>query len=389
MTYRFVQRLAGGAFSEVFTVEDLASALPERLVLKRLTPEMSARPEVREAFAAEAVLLRELRHPNVVTFRRCYFDEAGRVCLLMEEVAGERLDAWARRHAAEPARVLDVFADVLRAVDYLHHRAQPYLHLDLKPDNIVVAAAGGAAKPVLIDFGIARRSGRPGLKAYTPPYAAPEQQSGGRLDPATDVHALGQVLAELLAGLALPPETAEALGRVAERARDPSRSARFADAGQMGLAFRQARRAEPAPAPPRRLATTLPGRLRPAVAAAAGAAAVLALALTFLALRGERPAPAPGGERAPGAEPAPPTAGEADRLDRLLREAGRAADARQLEAATRTFQEAQRLAATLAQDGENARATARALEELRRRIDLARQGVAAGDRALLGREEGR
>ena len=66
MTYRFLRRLSGGGFSDVFAVEDQASALSERLVLKRLNAEMSARPEVREAFASEAKILRELRHVNVV-----------------------------------------------------------------------------------------------------------------------------------------------------------------------------------------------------------------------------------------------------------------------------------------------------------------------------------
>ncbi|MFP5287632.1 MAG: protein kinase domain-containing protein, partial [Thermoanaerobaculia bacterium] len=109
MSYRVLRQLAGGGFSEIFEVEDPASALPERLILKRLTAEMSARPDVQEAFSEEAKILRELKHPNIVTFRRCYFDDKRRICLLMEKVAGEPLDAWARRHASRPELVLDLF----------------------------------------------------------------------------------------------------------------------------------------------------------------------------------------------------------------------------------------------------------------------------------------
>ncbi len=59
MSYRVLRQLSGGGFSDVFEVEDPASALSECLILKRLNTEMSARPEVRTAFAEEAKLLRE------------------------------------------------------------------------------------------------------------------------------------------------------------------------------------------------------------------------------------------------------------------------------------------------------------------------------------------
>lgn len=243
MSYQVFRQLAGGGFSEIFEVEDPASALPERLILKRLTAEMSARPDVQEAFSEEAKILRELKHPNVVTFRRCYFDEKRRICLLMEKVAGEPLDVWARRHASRPELVFDLFANVLAAVDYLHHRPSPFLHLDLKPDNLLVTSRPDGPEPVLIDFGIARRSGGRGLKAYTPPYGAPEQEAGKTLDCATDVYALGQILKELLAivegGLTEPARAAVAA--VVEKATRPSRRERYMDAGEMKIAFRRAR----------------------------------------------------------------------------------------------------------------------------------------------------
>lgn len=254
MSYQVLRQLAGGGFSEIFEVEDAASALPERLILKRLTAEMSARPDVQAAFSEEAKILRELKHPNIVTFRRCYFDEKRRICLLMERVAGEPLDAWTRRHVSQPELVLDLFTRVLSAVDYLHHRPSPFLHLDLKPDNLLVSSRPDGAEPVLIDFGIARRSGGRGLRAYTPPYGAPEQEAGGKLDCATDVYALGQILKEILAivegGLAEPARAA--VGAVVEKATRASRRERYVDAGEMKVAFRRAclaRSAAPAVVP--------------------------------------------------------------------------------------------------------------------------------------------
>lgn len=296
MSYRILRQIARGGFSEVFEVEDPASAIPERLILKRLSREMSALPQVRTAFSEEAKILRELKHPNVVTFRRCYFDEAQRVSLVMEKVAGEPLDAWTRRHAARPDEVLDLFERVLGAVDYLHHRGVPFLHLDLKPDNILITATAEGAQPVLIDFGIARRSGGGGLKAYTPPYGAPEQESGGRLDSTTDVFALGRILAELLESLrsAVPERDFSMLAAVAEKASRKARRERFADAGEMRLAYRRTRVTGALSRPagsarifPRLPLPSLPPLSRRTVVAAAGAAVALAVLGGLFLLAGD------------------------------------------------------------------------------------------------------
>jgi serine/threonine protein kinase len=294
MDYRILARLPSGGFSEIFEVEDAAGALPERLILKRLNAEMSALPAVRAAFAEEARMLRELRHPNVVTFRRCHFDPQQRVCLLMEKVQGEPLDDWVRRHVDAPERALDLFDQVLGAVDYLHHRASPFLHLDLKPDNVLVAASPDGPQPVLIDFGIARRTGGQGLKAYTPPYGAPEQVAGGALGCATDVYALGQMLEEILTALRSP---APRLQAVAAQAKNIAPQRRYADAGEMRLAYRRARRAvAPVGEPPAPRAVK-PGRGTGA-AIAAGLILVVVAGAVALSLRqdgkatNETPAPA-------------------------------------------------------------------------------------------------
>ena len=77
---------------------------------------------------------------------------------------------------------------VCSALRYLHTRG--YLHLDVKPSNII--SAGGRAQ--LIDLGIARRIGRVPPRSGTPAYMSPEQVHGGVLTPATDVWGLGLVL---------------------------------------------------------------------------------------------------------------------------------------------------------------------------------------------------
>jgi eukaryotic-like serine/threonine-protein kinase len=94
---------------------------------------------------------------------------------------------------------------VCSAVQYAHQHL--VIHRDIKPSNILITAEG---IPKLLDFGIAKILA-PGARweettatgpgwLMTPEYASPEQLSGDAVTTATDVHALGLVLYELLTG---------------------------------------------------------------------------------------------------------------------------------------------------------------------------------------------
>jgi serine/threonine protein kinase len=128
----------------------------------------------------EGRLLRRLTHPNIV---RAY--EVHRDWIVLETLSGSTLAALLpldRDDAIEMGRQL------CSAVRYLHR--QGWLHLDLKPDNLI--ADGGRLK--LIDFSIAQRPGRIEPGTGTRRWMAPEQERGGFVSTATDVWGIGAVL---------------------------------------------------------------------------------------------------------------------------------------------------------------------------------------------------
>ncbi|MFC6617701.1 protein kinase domain-containing protein [Deinococcus radiophilus] len=96
---------------------------------------------------------------------------------------------------------------ILTGLEHLHGRG--VVHQDLKPDNLLLSgwAAYEPLRPqqvILLDFDQSWAADladvAPGVRMGTPHYMAPEQFSGVRGDPRSDLYSLGAVLYEALSG---------------------------------------------------------------------------------------------------------------------------------------------------------------------------------------------
>lgn len=117
-------------------------------------------------------------------------------CLILELIPG--LDLQRNAHYSLEKKI-DITGQVCKALEFIHQ--QGYIHGDVKPDNILVDGQGRAR---LIDFGFAAPIGSDieGMKG-TWGFMAPEQ-SGGTLEPETDVYNLGAAMYWLFTGENLP-----------------------------------------------------------------------------------------------------------------------------------------------------------------------------------------
>ena len=161
----------------------------------------------RERFRREGSALARLTHSNIAHLIDAGVSGLGQPYLVLEHVAGERIDAFCDRGRLSPRERIRLFQQVLGAVAHAH--ANLIVHRDLKPSNILVTPDGTAK---LLDFGIAKLLGSESEHAQrtdltdaggaplTPEFAAPEQVAGGSITTATDVYALGVLLYLLLAG---------------------------------------------------------------------------------------------------------------------------------------------------------------------------------------------
>ncbi|QDV39460.1 serine/threonine-protein kinase [Tautonia plasticadhaerens] len=181
----------------------------------------AAGPAIRR-FLEEARHLARLRHPHIVAVHEVGRDARGEPYFTMDFVDGEPLTALlAREGRLQPGRAVALIWQAAEAVRHAHE--QGLIHRDLKPGNILADRDGRAC---VTDFGLARDlAGSAGLTGTgelmgTPAYMAPEQALGQAdlIGEATDVHALGAVLYEMLAGR--PPYGNDTPARVLARILD-------------------------------------------------------------------------------------------------------------------------------------------------------------------------
>lgn len=159
--------------------------------LKKLKPEHEDNILFREALRKEFEIGFRLEHPNIVRYVSFHDDE-----ILMEYVDGEDLLAFLNNHPTyfADAEHFDKFVgQFLSALQYLHDNQ--VLHLDLKPENIMLTRIGCDVK--VVDLGCCYSDTFVDSTGYTTQYAAPEQLAGRKVDVRTDIYAVGKIL-ELL-----------------------------------------------------------------------------------------------------------------------------------------------------------------------------------------------
>jgi serine/threonine-protein kinase len=141
-----------------------------------------------------------VHHENVVAVYD-WIAWRGEHYIAQEYVDGLDLRAALAHVGRMPPRIAALIAlELARGLEAIH--AQGTVHRDLKPANVLLGR-NGAVK--ITDFGIAIDATsdgltRPGTTIGSPPYIAPEQLLGERVDARGDLFALGVVLYELLAG---------------------------------------------------------------------------------------------------------------------------------------------------------------------------------------------
>lgn len=199
--YKIESKLGEGGMGAVYLAHDTTLDRPVALKI----PVFAGNVSVASArFLREARAAAGLSHPNI-----CPIYDVGEIrgthFLAMAFVTGDTLAARVKPGTPmDPPQAARIVRAVASAMQYAHNRG--VIHRDLKPVNVMI---DDRDEPVVMDFGLARRSSESGAKLTiqgdvmgTPAYMPPEQVSGdvAKMGPGCDIYSLGVVLYQLLTG---------------------------------------------------------------------------------------------------------------------------------------------------------------------------------------------
>ena len=195
--YALVRTLGEGSQGETFEAVDKREG---RLVaIKRFRVGKAKAWKDVELAEREATTLASLEHELLPRYIE-HFEEDGALVLVMERIEGESLAALRKQNfRASVPDIQRLLSDASRALDYLHGRAPPVVHRDLKPGNVIRRPDGSFA---FVDFGAVRdrlklEGGSTVVGTFG--YMAPEQFQG-RASAASDVYGIGATALALLTG---------------------------------------------------------------------------------------------------------------------------------------------------------------------------------------------
>lgn len=202
--YEVRARLGEGATSEVFLGHDAFHDRP--VAIKRMRRSSHADPleaHYRSRFfAAEAALVGQLKHPNVVQLFDAVDDEH-EPYLVLEYVPGVTLREYCRPDALlSLEQIVELGFKCAMALGYVYREG--LIHRDVKPANLLGRVEGGRVLDVKIsDFGSALNLDGQRTQVFrvgSLSYMSPEQLDGADLDARADQYSLSAVLFHLIAG---------------------------------------------------------------------------------------------------------------------------------------------------------------------------------------------
>lgn len=232
--FEFMEALGEGAFSVVYKAKDLRNDKPVAIkVMRKFQMDQTQRQSVYK----EAVIMRKLRHRNIVNF--IDFIDMPDYCYIVQELlsGGEVFAAIIKYTYLSEDLARHVIVQITEAVKYLHEEVG-VVHRDIKPENFLYepieffpsidfpsklrksddsmtkqdegefiqgVGGGGIGTVKLADFGLSKQIWEYNTKTPcgTVGYTAPEIIKDERYSREVDMWALGCVLYTLLCGF--PP----------------------------------------------------------------------------------------------------------------------------------------------------------------------------------------
>ena len=192
--YLLHECVAQGGITEIWLATD---EFENVVVVRRLRSSRLKHSSAPKLFKAGLKVQRKLApHPNIIRFIN-HGKAEGLPFMVLEYIQGADLKLVMSRKQDLIDNISDVLVQMADGLTHLHDRG--WIHLDYKPENVMVSLNGHAS---LLDFDTAQTLPRKPKKfpkiTGTPTYMSPEQLQGKAIDHRADIYAWGVTAYELL-----------------------------------------------------------------------------------------------------------------------------------------------------------------------------------------------
>ena len=193
--YKVLETLGEGRFGRVYLVRDLLKG--DLYALKEAKD-----PIYRNQLLNEAQNVLLIDHPHLVKLHHYFLSRDGkRVYLLYEYCDGGDLKGYVKTKGGKlpPEEALNILRQITEGLAYLHRYG--YIHLDIKPENVLAKKEKEKLLWKLGDFGLLKPRGFSGILDVkgTVGYIAPEVFRG-EIHRSSDIFSLGCLLYYMLEG---------------------------------------------------------------------------------------------------------------------------------------------------------------------------------------------
>lgn len=200
--YRLQRHMVTGQTSQVWEVVELASH--RHFAMKLLLPERARDPIHRRILFHEALVGKQLAHPNIIKIVSVIRDATNPAIVMEFFPAGSlKLRLLNKQLDFVKEKAHEVLKQTATALAFMNSKG--WIHRDVKLDNILANSVGETR---LIDFGLAYKMptglskvfGRKPKPVGTRSYMSPEQIRGQALDSRSDIYSFGASAFELVTG---------------------------------------------------------------------------------------------------------------------------------------------------------------------------------------------
>lgn len=197
--YRLDEQLKETEFVTVYRATQLVLDRPA--LLKVIKPQYATEKDVMERLRREALAVAKVNHPNVIHVYD-FGEDFGAVYVAMEYFPSRDFQRVLTERKQLPVNlVISAMEQSLGGLEAVH--SQGIYHRDLKPANLLL---GEDNRVKITDFGLANLTGATGVTLEgsiigTPRYMSPEQISGAKPSPQSELFSMGVTFYELLTGV--------------------------------------------------------------------------------------------------------------------------------------------------------------------------------------------